>query len=281
MARETWTFCVAGWLALSIAAGGCEDDGDDASGSDAGASGAEAGGGGAGAGGAGAGGAGVGGAGTGGAGTGGAGVGGSAGDPTRCDDGSAIPSEAPATRMVTVVVRNDADEPRYVATAGFNCGPYTIERVVGSDATAVALGFPVECALCQGPPAHCDGPSRGVTEMVALAPDASTELVWDARSLALCSSPNEDCPALSKQKGALQPAAAGDYRFSLYAYSILPTWCSEQAGEVECDQSALPPGGAFVPFGMCFRSTLEEAILVSADFTLEASGDVEVTLPIE
>ena len=220
------------------------------------------------------------GAGTGAAGTGAAGTGGAPpGDPMQCDDGSAIPSELDSTRTVTVVVRNDSDQTRYVATTGIGCAPFGIERVEGAEATTVALGFAVECALCQSAPAHCDGPSSGAGAMTAVPPGESMELLWDARGLALCSSPKADCPFRSEQKGALQPVASGDYRFSLYAYSVLPAWCSE-AGAIECDESMLRGGGVFVPYGLCYPQEFGEANLLAVDFTLADSGDVEVSLPL-
>lgn len=205
-------------------------------------------------------------------------------DPNLCFDGSPVPSSIGAKQSVTVKLRNDSGEDRFVVTQGppQACTKFGIWAVTGEGKTAIDLTQPKAQTVvghCTIPTnIVCDIPSPAPTELVKLGPGQSYSLKWDAREFAHCGSSTPACPELeSVRHGGLQPVPAGQYRIELSLYSTLPPYC-KTSGNQDTFNCSPYPTNCYSDVPVC--GVRDRTSSASADFSVPASGDVTVEIPL-
>lgn len=204
-------------------------------------------------------------------------------DPSGLDGGGqpdtmvdAIPVDLPSRQKVIFRVTNGASAMRYLGASsegvmGSYCSPYAISQ----GTTNLTLAIPYQCGCeCPAPP------SPGLTELWAISPGQSKDLVWDARALATystsmtCSAAYHGAPPASILHGVWQPVAVGNYQVTLIVKSAVPTACKANNEEVACDYWSEDEYGRWL-VGICDRTTT-----VKATFDLPETGDVIVPVTL-
>jgi hypothetical protein len=187
----------------------------------------------------------------------------------RCSD---VPQEVASRQTVTVVVRNDTTEDRYLITQGQWCTPFSVSALGNSGPTELVLqGYGLADDICSV--GGCDMTAPAPTQVVLLRPGESYSLVWDARASAGCLAPITACPDFVRPLSALEPVPAGDYRITAHA-NVSPPVCD----------GAFPyaPGCSPGMSAACYTAptACSSEASASVDFSLPASGDVTVELPL-
>jgi hypothetical protein len=189
----------------------------------------------------------------------------------------AIPVELPSRQKVTFRVTNGASAVRYAGASsegvmGSYCSPYAISQ----GTTDLKLAIPYQCGCeCPAPPAP------GLTELLAISPGQTKDVVWDARALETYSvvrpcSPTwgPSAPPASVIYGVWQPAPPGNYQVTLIVKSSVPTACKANNEDVACDYWSEDEYGRWLG-GICDRTTT-----VKATFDLPETGDVIVPVTL-
>jgi hypothetical protein len=189
---------------------------------------------------------------------------------SKCSDGTALPTAADSAQTVTFTLRNTSSSTRYVATAGFQCSTFAVQRVGSSDSLILDFGQ-IPAGWCE--PSSCDQSSPVPSTVLALEPSGTYSFDWDARSYAWCETPIAECPEKTKLATALQPVAPGAYRVSVPLADSVPSDCSAsgEAGRYTCT-----PGG----LSGCGPATCQMKSSTSIEFALPESGNVQVDVPL-
>ncbi|MBW2524666.1 MAG: hypothetical protein JRI23_10845 [Deltaproteobacteria bacterium] len=214
------------------------------------------------------GGAGSGGIGTGGgtAGSGGVGTGGTGGSTGACDGYA----EEPSSQSVEVTITNAGAVDRFLLVSAYECDPVSIERSAGSGYEEVlqSVGFQCGCE-CPGPPLP------GPRQLRRIAPNASTEVQWDARELDVCVE-TVDCMETYGFEGTAEvahgfakPVPSGEYRITYQLFETVPPQCTEVADGYECGFPEQDGEG-------CAGD-----LTAVASFTLPTSGDVTADVSVD
>ena len=173
---------------------------------------------------------------------------------------SEIPQEVASRQTVTVLVRNDTNQDRYVVTQGMSCTPFGVSSIGDAAATDLLLrGYVHVMDSCYG--CACDAVPPEVTQEVLLSPGGTYPLVWDARTSVGCLIPNTGCPDRVHPVSVLQPVPAGEYRITV-KLNLSPPLCD--GGPVDCTVAGMMPCGVIqvrVPIGQLGLGRLHAARL--------------------
>ncbi|HMA97178.1 MAG TPA: hypothetical protein VKP30_31050 [Polyangiaceae bacterium] len=192
----------------------------------------------------------------------------------QCADGSPLPMPSLARQRVTFNLRNSSSETRFIVQAGASCNTFGIQGMTGTGEDALVLR--VSSISCNGQCGRCscDAPAPSASEILAIEPGGTHAFEWDATAYASCQAPIATCPEQSMTFYARQAVAPGTYRVLVPVATVLPTHCSPKGatGVFACS-----PGGlsVCVPLRVC---PLEK--IVTVDFAVPESGDVQVDVPI-
>ena len=166
----------------------------------------------------------------------------------------------------------------YVATAGFMCSEYGLERVSGTSTSPVILGLPYQC-ICECPAP----PPAGVATAQAIG-QTETIVTWDAREVHSCSTV-VDCgmrgwPGAGfqfEEHAYSEPVAAWRFRATFAVLDpTLPSNCTVGGGGVvTCSQPAPMGSSGVFAYNVC-----PGARTMQVDFDLPATGDVDVNVQL-
>lgn len=193
-------------------------------------------------------------------------------------DASPPPTEIPSAQTVTFHITNVSGADRYIVVMGNNCTSAEIARLADGGHTPIPQQTGFQC------PCECPMPGAALPTVFHRVGVDSVTMTWDARGLLtwrdeiLC----HDNPPLPPRRasvvaGVLRPVEAGTYRIALGVEPSLPAGCdgSGSGPEYRCavsyasnDLSDLAP--------RCETSTV-----ATVDFSLPASGDVDVSVELK
>jgi hypothetical protein len=203
------------------------------------------------------------------------GVAGDAGGATA--DASPPPTEIASSQTVTVTVTNNSGADRYIVTDGNNCTPFDIVEILEGGLALVPIAIGFQC------PCECPMPGGALpTAFRRIGAGESIDVTWDARALAtwresiVC---NDGAPFPPRHSsyvtGVAQPVEAGTYRITLGVEPTLPAGC----------QGADPDYRCGVKYGTNdmseFAPRCATTSIATAEFSLPASGDVQVTVELK
>jgi len=187
-------------------------------------------------------------------------------------EGGVCAQDVPSKQVVTFRIQNTSTSERWILEDGFGwpCEGFSIAH---GDGAAVHRLFTH--------PIVCEGSDSGppIYRARRLAPGESAVVTWDARTWTACQE-DRACDYFGDAHsmawiGAAQPVGPGAYRVTVHASDVAPVGCADEsdAGDWRCNTgwpSAQAP----------FAAACSGGSPVVVSFTLPASGDVDVSVPL-